>query len=125
MRVVVPQDKIGLVRGDTRSVRVMPTQWRGASLEAQILREVPGGTEQLPTPALGVAGGGSIIVDPTDPEGRHTLERVFEIDLGLPEGYNPGLLGSRMHVRFDHGYEPAGLQLYRALRQLFLRAFGV
>ena len=30
-----------------------------------------------------------------------------------------------MYVRFDHGYEPLGLQVYRALRQLFLRRFSV
>jgi len=28
-------------------------------------------------------------------------------------------------VRFDHGWEPLGLQLYRSLRQLLLRQFGV
>jgi hypothetical protein len=30
-----------------------------------------------------------------------------------------------MYVRFDHGYEPLGIQAWRALRQLFLRRFGV
>jgi putative peptide zinc metalloprotease protein len=30
-----------------------------------------------------------------------------------------------MYVRFDHGYEPLGFQLYRSLRQLFLRQFSV
>jgi hypothetical protein len=30
-----------------------------------------------------------------------------------------------MYVRLDHGYKAAGLQMYMALRQLFLRQFGV
>jgi hypothetical protein len=30
-----------------------------------------------------------------------------------------------MHVRFDHGYEPIGLQIYRAARRLLLRQFNV
>jgi len=28
-------------------------------------------------------------------------------------------------VRFNHGWEPVGLQAYRALRRLFLRRFDV
>jgi hypothetical protein len=28
-------------------------------------------------------------------------------------------------VRFDHGLEPVGFQLYRALRRLLLRQFNV
>ena len=125
LRVVVPQDEIGLVRRDTKRVHVMPRQWRGDSIEAVVLREVPGGTNQLPTAALGVAGGGSIVVDPRDPDGRETMQRIFEIEVGLPGEVAFEHLGMRMDVRFDHGYEPAGLQIYRALRQLFLRTFGV
>jgi putative peptide zinc metalloprotease protein len=34
-------------------------------------------------------------------------------------------LGARVFVRFDHGYEPVGFQVYRATRQLFLRHFDV
>ncbi len=125
VRVVVPQSKIGLIRGETRRVSVMPTQWRSKPLEAKVLREVPGGTEKLPSAALGIGGGGSIVVDPTDPGGRRTLGRVFEMDIRVIDSEHRGLLGSRVYVRFDHGYEPAGLQLYRAGRQLFLRTFGV
>ena len=60
-----------------------------------------------------------------DREGRGTLERVFEIEIDLPPEGRSEFLGSRMHVRFDHGFEPLGLQAWRALRQLFLRRFGV
>jgi hypothetical protein len=28
-------------------------------------------------------------------------------------------------VRFDHGFEPVGFQLYRAFRRLLLRQFNV
>jgi putative peptide zinc metalloprotease protein len=50
---------------------------------------------------------------------------VFELELQLPESAPSEFLGNRVHVRFDHGYEPLGLQLYRSLRQLLLRQFNV
>ena len=33
--------------------------------------------------------------------------------------------GGRAYVRFDHGAEPLGFQLYRRVRQLFLSRFHV
>ena len=125
VRVVVSNDEIGIVHDHTRRVHVMPVDWGGESFQARILREVPGGTTQLPTAALGTAGGGRMAIDPRKQDGRTTLERVFEIEIGLPEGIETAFLGRRMYVRFDHGYKPIGLQLYRALRQLFLRKFSV
>jgi len=40
----------------------------------------------------------------------------------------PGLRdlgGQRVRVRFDHGTEPIGFQVYRSIRQVFLRLFDV
>lgn len=125
LRVVVLQDDINLVRERTKEVTVMPRQWRGEPLSAEILREVPGGTARLPAASLGTLGGGSIPVNPSDPEGRQTMQRVFEFEIALNQDIDTELLGARMHVRFDHGYQPAGIQIYRALRQLFLRRFNV
>jgi putative peptide zinc metalloprotease protein len=125
VRVVVPHDEVGLVHDHTRRVDVMPADWGAKPFQAEVLREVPGGTTMLPTAALGAAGGGRIAVDPRDPDGRTTLERVFEVEIGLPGSVETAFLGRRMYVRFDHGYKPVGLQLYRSLRQLFLRVFSV
>jgi len=125
LRVVVPQDEIALVRNRTRGVDVLPARWASEAIEADILREVPGGTTILPSPALGIGGGGDIPVDPRDPEARTTLERVFEFEIQLPAEESAEFIGQRMNVRFDHGYEPIGLQMYRAFRQLLLRRFSV
>ncbi len=125
VRAAVSQDNIGLLRERIRRVHVLQTEWGGREFEAELKRAVPGGTEQLPTAALGTAGGGAFPVDPRDPEGRATLERVFEFELVLPEEAPADFLGNRVHVRFDHGYEPIGFQLYRSLRQLLLRQFSV
>ncbi|HEU4644078.1 MAG TPA: HlyD family efflux transporter periplasmic adaptor subunit [Burkholderiales bacterium] len=124
-RVVLSQDDIGLVRQRTRSVEVMLAAWGADPLPARIQREVPGGSRQLPTPALGSAGGGPFAVDPRDEQGVRTLARVFQLELALPPEVREAYLGARIFVRFDHGTEPVGFQVYRALRQLLLRQFDV
>ena len=124
-RSIVSQDDIALVRQRTRRVEVMPADWGASIFVAEVLREVPGGTRHLPTPALGAAGGGQVAVDPRDPKGETTMERVFEFEIGLPPAARTGYLGQRVFVKFDHGYEPLGFQIYRSLRQLFLRLFSV
>ena len=125
VRAVVSQDNIGLLRERIRRVDVLPNEWGARSFEAELRRAVPGGTQQLPTAALGTAGGGSFAVDPREPDGRQTLARVFEFEVVLPEEASAEFLGNRVYVRFDHGFEPVGLQLYRSLRQLLLRRFNV
>ncbi|MDH4110539.1 MAG: HlyD family secretion protein [Gammaproteobacteria bacterium] len=125
VRAAVAQADIGLLRDQIRRVNVLETGWGGGSYEAELKRAVPGGSQQLPTAALGTAGGGELPVDPRDPDGVATLEYVFEFELALPPEAPTDFLGNRVYVRFDHGYEPLGLQLYRSIRQLLLRQFSV
>jgi putative peptide zinc metalloprotease protein len=125
LRVAVSQDHIGRVRESVRAVSVLPADWTARPIRGELRREVPGGSMRLPTAALGVAGGGRFAVDPRDPDGRTTIERVFEMEVALGEAMPSDYLGRRMHVRFDHGYEALGFQAYRALRQVFLKRFGV
>ena len=124
-RVAVEQDAIDRVRSSTRGVEVMLSDWQASPLRARISREVPGASRQLPSAALGSAGGGPFAVDPHDNQGVTTLNRIFQVDLALPGGVQAAYLGARVYVRFDHGLEPVGLQLYRALRTLLLRRFDV
>ena len=125
VRAAVSQDDIGLIRDKVRRVDVRGAAWSAQSYPSEVAREVPGGTHSLPTAALGSRGGGPFATDPGDREGRRTLERVFEIEIRLPPEGRSEYLGSRMHIRFDHGFEPLGLQAWRSLRQLFLRKFSV
>ncbi len=125
VRTVVSQNQIDLVRNDTQSVSVMPVEWNAEPVKAVILREVPGATQQLPTPALGTAGGGKVPVDPGDPNGVQTLGRFFEFEILMAQPSEDILLGRRVRVRFDHGTSPLGFQAYRSLRQLFLRLYNV
>jgi putative peptide zinc metalloprotease protein len=71
-------------------------------------------------------GGGQFAVDPADPDGRRTLERVFELDLAFVDvpAQEP-LFGQRVHVRFDLMAVPLATQLWWVVRRLFLRHFDV
>jgi len=125
VRVAVGQDDIAQVRERIRDVEVMLAGWGAEPVPAKIRREVPGGSMQLPTAALGSAGGGPFAVDPRDRQGVTTLERIFQLELALPAEVRSSYLGARVFVRFDHGFEPVGVQAYRALRRLLLRKFDV
>lgn len=124
-RVAVTQDDIDLVRMRFRSADLRLSELVGQSHAAGPARAVPGGVDELPTAALGLNGGGSIPTSPNDPNGVKTLERVFLVDLDLPPAMRPSAFGGRVHVRFDHGFEPLAWQGLRRLRQLFLSRFGV
>ncbi|TAK46587.1 MAG: hypothetical protein EPO27_07610 [Betaproteobacteria bacterium] len=125
VRVAVDQDDIAQVRQRIRAVEVMLAAWGAEPLPAKIRREVPGASTQLPTAALGSAGGGLFAVDPRDRQGVTTLARIFQLELALPAEVRSSYLGARVFVRFDHGFEPVGVQAYRAFRRLLLRHFDV
>ena len=125
VRVVVPQDEIGLVREQTFKVEARLAERINSIFQAEILREVPAATEQLPSMALGFAGGGAVAVDPTDDQGTKAFESVFQLDLQLPDQANIRRIGERVYIRFDHGKIPLAKQWYRSLRQLLLRRFDI
>ncbi len=125
VRVVVPQNDIGLVRSRTESVQVRVADWEAQSYASRIIRQVPAATDRLPAVALGSAGGGKIALDPGDSSGLKALSEVFVLDLDLPQSEEASYVGRHVEVRFGHGSEPLAVQWYRSLRQLFLSRFGV
>ena len=125
-RVAVPEARIGLVRDRRSGVDVWPAGPADTDpIPAAFEREVPGGTRQLSSPALGTRGGGAIPVDPGDPDGLRALAQVFEIDVAFSRPGDRVLVGQRVHVRFDHGTAPLATQAYHAMRQLFLERFSL
>jgi putative peptide zinc metalloprotease protein len=125
VRTVVTQDDIALVREQRTGVEVKIADRLSATYPARVLREVPGGKDRLPSKALSLAGGGLHGTDPRDPDGEKVLNRLFEIDLELPEDVGAVEVGTRVYVRFHHHAEPLATQWGRRLRQLFLARFHV
>ena len=126
VRVVLDQASVEPVTLHTRAVELRLAGALETALPGKILRAVPAGQGELSSPALSATGGGRIAVDPRDPEGRRTLERVFELDVGfVTPPADPLPFGQRVHVRFEHPPEPLAAQAWRALRRLFLHHFDV
>ena len=123
-RVVVTQGQADLVRLATRQIELRSVHRLDDVVTGKVLREVPGGVDQLPSRALGLEGGGQLAVDPRDGRGTTGLQRTFQLDIALPVD-GVALYGGRVHVRFDHVREPLGFQWYRGLRELFLTRFHV
>jgi putative peptide zinc metalloprotease protein len=125
VRVVVSQADIDLIRQRTVNVDVRAAERLDRILRAEIVREVPGGSDQLPTMALGLAGGGEIAVDPMDSRGTRALQKFFQFDLRLPSDSDVVNVGGRVFVRFHHGWEPVAFRWGRSLRRLMLSRFGI
>ncbi len=120
VRSVIPQSSIGLVRQQVEKVEVRLAERLDRSVESGILRETPAGSTHLPSRALGVAGGGDIAVRISDEAGITAAEKVFQLDLLLPDDLEVAGLGERAYVRFEHGSESLGRQWLRSGRQLLL-----
>jgi putative peptide zinc metalloprotease protein len=120
VRATVSQDDIDLVRHRLRGTAVKLAEHLETSLPAEIVREVPAGRDDLPSKALIGSGGGALPVNPSDPQGTKTLQRVFQVDISLPPSAASAAFGGRAYVRFDHDWEPVGQQIWRRVRQLLL-----
>jgi putative peptide zinc metalloprotease protein len=120
IRAAIAQDDIDLVRSRLLSVQVKLAGHLADALPARLVREVPGGRDELPSRALATTGGGAFAPHPRDPDGLRTLARVFQVDIELPPGAPAEAFGARAHIRFEHAWEPLGDQLWRRLRQLLL-----
>jgi putative peptide zinc metalloprotease protein len=125
VRAVVAQDAVDLIRHRRHGIEVRLAEDLAETRPAILRREVPGASEALPSPALGSAGGGKVVVDPRDARGATAAGKVFQVDLELPSRSGLVDVGGRVYVRFDHGRLPLAQQWYLHLRQIFLARFDV
>lgn len=125
LRVAVGQDQAELVRNRTQGVQILFQRDLTRTVPARLIRQVPESHAILPSQALATIAGGDFALDPTDPEGRRTLQNVFQFEVAPIETTPVSRIGERALVRFDHGSEPVGYRIYRSLRQLFLSRFSV
>jgi putative peptide zinc metalloprotease protein len=124
-RVVVSQSDVGFVRQRTRGIRIRFPERIEKTFPAQLIREVPAATDQLPGRTLSMEGGGLIAIDPRDMMGVKAFEKIFLFDIRLPAAKGYTNVGGRVYVRFDHGKEPLAGRWYRGIRRLFLKRFDV
>jgi putative peptide zinc metalloprotease protein len=125
-RVAVPQADVDLVRERSGEVQVRLAGAFDRVLPANVVREVPAATAELPSDALSLAGGGQFATDPRARNAQTAFQPLFVFDLELAA--SPGSaprLGERVYVRFDHRATPLATQWYRRLRQLLLERLDV
>ena len=124
-RVVVPQEAVDKVRLATDGIEVRLSENPLSVLQGKVVREVPGGDEMLPSPALASQGGGDVPTDPREAKSPRALQRVFQFDVELDGPEHLDHFGQRVYVRFEHEREPLSVQWYRSIRLLFLTSFYV
>jgi putative peptide zinc metalloprotease protein len=122
VRSLVRNEDVALVRAGSRSIEVSIAHRPGESYAATLEHEIPQASSELPSAALGVAGGGGIDVDPSDPSGRTAREPRFQFDLRLPAAV-AAHVGTRVLVTFQHDDATAAEQLGGFVRRVFLRHF--
>lgn len=124
---VLPQVATHLFDSEVRSAEVRLRGQEDRNLRAEEVRIVPFETGQLPSQALGFAGGGEVAVSPQDPRGLTAAEPFFRIMARLPEpgapvGFAHGRSGT-MRLTLDG--RPLLQQWERDVRQFLQRRFRV
>jgi putative peptide zinc metalloprotease protein len=89
------------------------------------VKTIPAERRNLPSAALGWAGGGNVPVAPDDPEGRRALEPFFEVwaEVGATEATL--LHGRGGEIRFALQPEPLLPRWVRQLRQLMQKRYQI
>jgi putative peptide zinc metalloprotease protein len=121
--VLVRQDDVDLVRKRLVGAEVRVAVGLDEVFPASLLREVPAASDQLPSKALTIEGGGSHAADPRDQEHPRTFSRFFQFDVEIPAEVARAAAGGHVWVRFYHGNEALARQMWRRLRQLLLSRF--
>jgi putative peptide zinc metalloprotease protein len=125
VRMAVSQDHIGQLRQKVVDIKIRFACNPRRDFSAEILRQSPEATNQLPSAALATTGGGKFIVTPDSANQLVTQEKIFLVDLKPDFDGEQIPLGTRAYVRVNHGGEALASQWYRRLRQVFLSQFSV
>ena len=120
VRVVIPQASVGLLNRTTHKVEVRLADNPTQTIAGSIVRQTPSGSNALPSRALGAVGGGDIAVIDNDKNGTTTTEKVFQVDIALPDTSTVAGIGTRAFVRINHGREILVQQWLRKAQQLLL-----
>ncbi len=125
LRMAVSQDHIGQLRQHIDNIKIRFATDIAREYTGKIIRQAPEATNQLPSAALSTRGGGKFMVKPDSKNDLLVQQKVFLVDLQFDSQQQHIALGTRAYVRIDHGGEPLATQLFRRVRQVFLRQFSV
>jgi len=117
------KDELGLGAAVRLRVRGEPD----IEVQGTIVELIESGRTQLPSQAMGFAGGGRLELDQSDPEGGQAAQPYFEVRVEVKAddirtaGLRPGQV---LVARFTFPDKPIATQAYRVIRQLIQKRFS-
>ncbi len=121
--VLVTENDIDKVINNTNKVELRFVSHLKDVYTGAVSRIVPSASKSLISPVLSVEGGGTIALDPGDPDRSRTFQDYYRVEIDVPQA--PKLATEeRVYVLFRHDPEPVAKRWYRAVRRVFLRNFG-
>lgn len=123
VRAAIPEPDADLLRERLKNIQVRTADHPDEPVYAQLVSDTNTVSHTLPSAALGDRNGGKYPTDPADKDGLTSTEPFVLVDLKLPS-IMLERVGGRANVRFDFGTQPIAMQVYRKLRQVFLRYFN-
>lgn len=122
VRIVVDQDDVELIRNRTRGIEAKLAGDLLTAHPAKVVRAVPAASNELPSMALSVDGGGSLALDPSERGRPQSFKKNFLFDVELT-GTNLTRVGERAFVRFEHVPETLAMRCYRNIRRVLIKKF--
>jgi len=120
VQVVVPERISGPLHSGIRAASVRLAEDISNVHSASVIQATPAASNQLPSSALGAAGGGGIAVASSDSTGLTSSERVFHLQLSFDQLIEVSGVGERAFIKLQHDAAPLGTRIYRLIQQTFL-----
>lgn len=124
--IVSQNEASRLFSNEIRGAEVRLLGQAATSLPVTERKVIPVDRRNLPSAALGWAGGGAVAVEATDTTGTQAAESFFEVRATV-SGVKPAELlhGRGGRIRFDLPSEPLLEQWIRQLRQMLQKRYGI
>lgn len=124
--VIADASDIDRIRYDTVRVEGRLAESPKTVYPAEILREVPEASKEIPSLALSVKGGGKVALDPSKENSAkpEAFEKVFLIEVEL-HGAKARGIGERVYIRLVHKRESLFSEGKRFFRRLLLKRLNV
>lgn len=125
VKSIFSQTDIGKLRQGVDTVEIRLAESLGTPINARLIRETPSGSHQLPSKALGAAGGGNIAVASNAQQQTTATEKYFNIEFALDNSLPGSRVGGVAYVHVKHKSVPLAKQLGDVFRQSFLHKLNI
>ena len=134
--VIANQTDIDKIRSDTERVEGILAESPGVVYPAEVLRETPEASKDIPSLALAVQGGGEVALDPDSraeqeqapnkaaPARPEAFEKLYHLEVEL-RGARARGLGERVYIRLVHKRESLYSRVKVFFRRLLLKRLNL